>query len=50
MTFDGIEIGLSECSNDGTIHGKFEGSLLDDCIGLLFGIELGTNGGYELGF
>ena len=33
VTRDGTELGLSECSNDGTIYGNFEGLLLGAWLG-----------------
>ena len=50
MTCNGIDIELSEHSNDGTIYGNFEGFLLGDWLGWLVGLELCTNGRYEPGF
>ena len=33
MTCDGTELGLSECPNDGTEDGKFEGLLISAWLG-----------------
>ena len=43
MIYDGIEIELWECSNDGTIDGKFEVFLLGACIRWLLRLGIGTN-------
>ena len=49
VTWDGIELGLSEFSNDGTIDGNFN-FLLYAWLGWLVWLKLGTNDGYKLVF